>query len=94
MTPDQHLMARRAMGLPNPKKCTFRNRHFANNDSTSYKLWMELVADGKAGFHNNGSGFTMFWLTLEGGKEALLPGETMDPEDFERDAQGNKKAPV
>lgn len=86
MTPNQRKMARHALGLPNPRMCSYRNRFVATCAPGDYDEWCKMADAGlaKSGtMWRNGSRATVsFWLTDAGAKAALDPGESLDPEDF------------
>lgn len=81
MTPEQKQMARHALGLPNDKKRSYRNRYVVSRDNAD---WKALVSGGFA--HILTTGFVaptaLFYLTKRGAEEALENGESLDPEDF------------
>lgn len=85
MTPEQRKLARHALGLPNDLRRSYRNRYFTSEATTPWHGWMALVKDGLAEFEKTPPGMKrmdFFWLTEAGAREALEPGETLDPEDF------------
>lgn len=86
VTPAQIKLARHALGLPNDRKRSYRNRYFTPIGSAAYVEWCDMVADGKARGKEDGSPQAFFWLRVEGATEACEPGETLDMEDFENEA--------
>lgn len=77
MTPEQRELARHALGLPNDRNMSYRNRFYANSKNSNFPPWMAMVKAGEADF-----GGRMFWLTLAGATLAINPGERLDREDF------------
>lgn len=79
MTDRQKELARRALGLNNPKckKTSYRNRFIASAGHADFKDWSCLVAAGQASFDDG-----CFYLTREGATLALSAGEKLDKEDF------------
>lgn len=77
-------MARAALGLPNPQKCSHRNRFFVAPDGEKHAAWRALVLDGKARLYHapEGQKLDLFCLTITGAREALNVGESLDREDF------------
>lgn len=81
----QRKMARHALGLDGSRKRSYRNRYFVSGASPQEDEWNELCRRGLAE-REKGSGSTVhFYLTDEGAREALDPGEILDPEDFPSD---------
>lgn len=80
--PEAHLkLARNALGLPNEGRRSYRNRFLAA-PGDNQALWIEMVAAGHA---TPGAGTSVghwFYLTEDGARAALKPGETLDREDF------------
>lgn len=84
-------LARHALGLPNARNRSYRNRYIA---SPEHAEWRNLVAAGLAEQHSgkevvNGvvrniyaGGADLFVLTRAGAEMALQPGESLDTEDF------------
>lgn len=90
MTPNQKILARHALGLSNgyANGRSYRNRYICGYGSP-YTSWMRMVRDGLAtkerfGAHRDDR--FIFYLTFEGAKAALEPGERLDPEDFPQGA--------
>lgn len=84
MTQEQRDLARHALGLPNGKRRSHRNR-FATGEGPDNDAWRAMVDAGlakmRAGVEWMG-GMDAFWLTSAGANAALDPGETLCPEDF------------
>lgn len=85
MTPDQIELARHALGLPNRRRCSYRNHFVAGPGYSDFDNWTAMVATGdartRAGNPLTG-GDPLFWLTRQGAENALRRGERLDPEDF------------
>lgn len=84
MTPRQKELARHALGLPNERKRSYRNRFFtaptiANPDFVD---WSSMVAIGCARGVRETDLLAHFWLTRKGAEAALEKGESLDLEDF------------
>jgi len=83
ITAAQRTMARHALGLPNRAGQSYRNYYVVGYCPGPYDLWIAMVDAGLAKaapvIHN---GARRFWLTPEGARAALEPGEALDPEDF------------
>lgn len=75
-------MARHALGLPNARKCSYRNYYCASFGTFQDVRWGEMVDAGHAERHESRSKFVGYSLTESGARIALMPGETLDPEDF------------
>lgn len=83
MTPAQRKIARHALGLPNERMRSYRNRYFAGTRHPAYRNLMGMVHAGLAWREpRNGSSGHLFWLTVEGAQAAIDAGETLCPEDF------------
>lgn len=81
LTPSERDLARHALGLPNSRRRSYRNRYFAPPGSESHVIWSALVARGLAEMSRRPRN-DFFCLTRVGAEAALEPGETLDPEDF------------
>jgi len=85
VTPEQRSLARHALGLPNDRRRSYRNRYVVEKEAGDGVLWMDLVSKGMAR-HRPGNpltgGMDLFWLTAEGARAALDPRESLCPEDF------------
>lgn len=86
LTPEQRELARHALGLPNRKNRSYRNRFVTGAGAKVHAHWMAMV---DAGFARRRDGKTlpfggddMFSLTLAGAKAAKRRNEGLDPEDF------------
>lgn len=86
MTPKQRKLARHALGLPNAKKQSFRNRfEAAQAPCGDFEQWARMEAQGLARRDTSArasSTTCLFWLTRTGAKAVLNKGETLCPEDF------------
>jgi hypothetical protein len=84
MSPRQIELARHALGLPNERHQTYRNRFYASSGHRDFADWQAMVEAGMAvqSEPRKGSGMRMFGLTRQGASAALHAGETLDPEDF------------
>lgn len=85
MTRGQIQLARHALGLPNRWRTSYRNHFVAGPGHADYAGWCAMVAAGLAR-RRQGSPLTggnaVFRLTRAGAAKALLPGESLDSEDF------------
>lgn len=85
LTPEQRDLARHALGLPNRRCTSYRNRFVTGPGSLDFSAWEAMVAFGAAK-HRPGTiltgGNDLFWLTRDGAEAALERGERLDPEDF------------
>jgi len=84
MTPEQRELARHALGLPNDRRRSYRNRYHAPPGSESWWAWSALVDQGRALFER-GNRNDFFMLTRTAAESVLGPGETLDLEDFTAD---------
>jgi hypothetical protein len=86
MTPRQKELARHALGLDQTKSGrSYRNRFYAGVKHPDWHDWMCMLGAGVAGMRStddSAAGECLFYLTAEGAKLALEPGETLCPEDF------------
>lgn len=85
MTPAQKTLARHALGLPNDRKRSYRNRFAAADHGRDWKDWQEMVGRGLAEaqpLSAHGLGRTLFFLTPAGARAAVEPGERLCPEVF------------
>lgn len=82
LTALQRRYARHALGLPNERGRSYRNRFFTSIGVENHKMWSELATAKLAKCEVVGSARFCFWLTRAGAEAALEPGETLDPEDF------------
>lgn len=79
MTPQQKLLARHALGLPNERMRSYRNRYYASEGTPAQAAWRAMVA---AGFASSNLTERQFGLTEAGARLALHDGESLCPEDF------------
>lgn len=91
MTPSQRKMARHALGLDGRRKRSYRNRYVAALGGDIEDQWNDLCRRGLAERGTTGWAFVGFCLTDDGAREALDPGEILDPEDFPS-PQGSEEA--
>lgn len=80
----QRELARHALGLPNKRRTSYRNR-FATDAGLDNEAWRRMVTDGLAGMRPGVEwmgGMDAFWLTTKGAKMALNPQERLSREDF------------
>lgn len=85
MTPIQKKLARHALGLPNERRQSYRNRYYAAEGTQEYRSWMAMCRKGLADRAPHKATLRrprFFWLTLTGAWAAILPSETLDREDF------------
>jgi hypothetical protein len=93
MTPKQIELARQALGLPNDRRCSCRNRFIAGEGHADYVDWIAMVEAGHAQRHRAekriiraekriSRGDCVFQLTDEGAKAAVMPDEELNPYDF------------
>lgn len=84
MNEKQKELARHALGLPNDKHTSYRNRFCIGAGGDGYAEWMEMVEKGWATrrLGPNWGGSDMFYLTLEGAKLALDRREHLAREDW------------
>jgi hypothetical protein len=80
LTEAQKKTARHALGLPNIRKRSYRNRYVAD---PRHELWNGMVKAGFATVQHNWSGMSsLYALTRNGAEAALETGERLCPEDF------------
>lgn len=82
MTPEQLKIARHALGLPNDRRHSYRNRYAATVGSKQEAAWDAMVAAGHAERGDSVNVLSYFHLTLAGARASLEPKETLDLEDF------------
>ena len=86
MSPEQLRLARHALGLPNARRRSYRNRFFASPGGFTHAVWMDMVAKGWAGREGpdaNHSKLDFFWLTRDGAGLAKKQNEDLCREDFQ-----------
>lgn len=86
MNETQRRLARHALGLPNDRKQSYRNRYSASPIGEAHNAWLGLQQRGLADSMPGKSSLVHFYLTHDGATAALEPGESLDPEDFPRQA--------
>lgn len=77
MNETQRKLARHALGLPNSKNRSYRNRYFTSGVGEAHNAWLGLAQRQLAVQVGN-----YFELTLVGAQRALNVGEHLDTEDF------------
>lgn len=86
MTKEQIELARHALGLDGRRTCSYRNYFTCSADHKDWDEWQRMTMEGHAKYYLakrlHLGGDDLFKLTLKGAKAALLPGETLDKEDF------------
>jgi len=86
ITLQPHLtkIARHALGLPNSRNKTYRNRFFVSSNGQKYNDWIILMSIGAASYipAHEDEKCHMFFLTREGALSVLNKGETLCTEDF------------
>ena len=87
MLPSQLALARHALGLPNKRRVSYRNRYCLYGKGEPWLAWMGLVSKGLATYDDDGvitvNGPRLFFsLTRKGAEAALKRGERLCPEDF------------
>lgn len=80
MSEDEKRLARHALGLPNEKRVSFRNRYIAPVGGPAEETWRAMVERRFAEPSSLGTG--SFVLTIKGAMEAIEEGEALDREDF------------
>jgi hypothetical protein len=95
MTPEQIELARHALGLPNERQQSYRNRFVAGPGHDDYGTWLAIVDAGcatrRSGRRLPFGGDDFFSLTRFGAEAALKPGESLDPEDFPAPSDGGEQ---
>lgn len=83
LTPRERELARHALGLPNEKRRSYRNRYYVGADTPTGRQWCELVARDLAILVRAPKVLCdHFHLTRAGAEAVLEAGETLDEEDF------------
>jgi hypothetical protein len=85
MTPRQIELARHALGLPNARKQSYRNRFIAGEGHSDQADWDAMVLSGDAKVVRKVPlyrGDDAFWLTPQGATAALRAGERLSSDDF------------
>lgn len=89
MTPRQRQLARHALGFADGVMRSFRNRYSCAPESADAEEWRSMkrrgLADGRSAKAMKAS-LDLYWLTPEGARLVLGPGESLDPEDFPQEA--------
>ncbi|KTR07355.1 hypothetical protein NS365_04695 [Aureimonas ureilytica] len=84
MNREQRTLARAALGLPNPRRQSYRNLFVIAPREPEQEDWNDMVAAGLA-VHRTGSADTgpaTYALTRAGADRAIAPGERLNPTDF------------
>lgn len=83
MNPEQKTLARHALGLPNNKRTSYRNRYVCPETDPH---WSNMVENGLATVRKGETlpfgGSASFYLTRKGAEAALEPREKLSPDDF------------
>ncbi|WP_333830975.1 hypothetical protein [Pararhodobacter sp.] len=74
LSPRQRALARQALGFPNARNKSFRNRFLASYRAGDYDHWLRLVDEGLADHGPIIKGMVRFWLTRKGAEAALEAG--------------------
>jgi hypothetical protein len=85
LSAEERKFARHALGLPNERGQSYRNRYYAAPGSHRHDIWAAIVGKGGATQHADGNisrPCDLFVLTERGAIAALLPGERLCSEDF------------
>ena len=85
LTEAQRELARHALGLPNAKRRSYRNRYAVDAGCPEHAAWMAMVEAGYAKRRAAVAwmgGMDAFWLTRAGAGGVLDEGERLCPEDF------------
>lgn len=81
MTDRQRQIARHMLGLDNAQR-SYRNRYCAEPGHAHFDALRAMFDEGLVTFRQ-GVGAHISWrLTRAAAESVLLPGETLDPEDF------------
>lgn len=86
MDPYHQELARHALGLPNRRKLSYRNRFVCGPGHDDHEAWMRMV---QLGFATRRPGNTLpfggddvFYLTHQGAEAAIRNTETLCPDEF------------
>lgn len=83
LTPSQKELARHALGFPNTKRTSYRNRFVCQENHPD---WQDMVAKGMATMRRGETlpfgGDACFYMTRQGAEAAMEPREKLCPEDF------------
>jgi hypothetical protein len=82
MDAEQIYLARHALGLPNKRRVSYRNRYHAADDTPVWRMWVDMVSQGHAVSRKSEREMTEFSLTTSGARKALVRGERLCKEDF------------
>ncbi len=86
MTLNQIELGRHALGLPNPRRKSYRNHFVCGLSHSDYAEWIKMVSQGDAVAYPPSAltgGDNLFRLTNVGALACLQHGERLDREDFE-----------
>lgn len=81
LTPNQLRLARHALGLPNDRNRSYRNRYYVSPGGPAMRDFMAMQKGGLAVIESDGAN-AFCYLTRAGAEVALEPGESLCPEDF------------
>jgi hypothetical protein len=85
LTLDELALTRHALGLPNKRKRSYRNRYVVGPGCDDHVLWMDMVEAGFARRYDGRpltGGDDLFVLTRAGAALSLRAGESLCGEDF------------
>ncbi len=82
MTDAQRKLARHALGLPNKKNVSYRNRFYAGSGHDDMGVINSMILDKYITLTSSDGQSARFELTIAGAKLALDKGEYLDVEDF------------
>lgn len=82
MTDRQRQIARHMLGLDSPTMRSYRNYFVANSDHADFVTLAEMQREGLVARLTNGPGSDYWFLTRAAAESVLLPGESLDAEDF------------
>lgn len=78
-------LARHALGLPNKRRRSYRNNFVCGPGHTDFLAWEGMAGVGLANKRKWSlipETESVYSLTRAGAEAALMPGESLDPEDF------------
>lgn len=82
MTDRQRQIARHMLGLPTASGRSYRNRYCCEPGHEHFDVLLSMLDEGLV-TSRRGVGLHISWhLTRAAAESVLLPGESLDPEDF------------